>query len=176
MHPEIIAEILSGKFLTAECPFCGTTLKPELLVSFADPHKELDILLIPEKERNKYLLHPAAYGNHSRVAIGFQELIEKIRAYQANLDDRVIELIKYLLYKKAGGGISVTVKFGGVEDQELLFEIHGLRDEEIGVVRISKNFYDRMARELPQKEKEEPFDVILAPPYVSLSKVVLEGI
>ena len=173
-QPEVVDEVLSGRFLTLECPHCGAKLKPELQVVFIDPKQGLDLMLIPEKERGRYLLNPDLYKNHERVVIGYAELVEKIRGYRAGLDDRTIEIIKYYLYRKSGGDSSVTVRFGGMENHELLFEIHGMRDDEVGIARISQAFYDKMEHELPEKETEEPFCTILAPPYVSLSKVDLE--
>lgn len=174
-QPQILEEILDGTFLTIECPYCGIQLKPELQITVFDSETGLDILVVPEKERSKYFLDPSSFGDHNRVAIGYPELVEKMRMHKADLSDRVVELIKYLLYAKSGGGTSVAIRFGGVEGSKLLFEIHGVRDQEIGIARISADFYDRMSQELPKRETEEPFDTILAPPYVSLTKVELEG-
>ena len=64
--------------------------------------------------------------------------------------------------------------FSAVEESELLFEIHGLRQDEIGILKISMDFYEKISRELPQKETEEPFNHIFDPPYVSLTKIELE--
>ena len=86
--------ILSGSFMTAECSHCGKTLKPDFSVRFKNGEKGIDILYIPEKERDSYLRGKSdyIYKKPDRVVIGYYELAEKIRIMREDFDDRVLNL------------------------------------------------------------------------------------
>jgi len=170
--------IREGRFLSVTCPKCGKLLKPEFPVRIIDSAKGIEIFLIPELERGSFLLGRSQYTvkdiDGGRIVIGYAELVEKLAIFDAGLDDRAIEVIKYYMSQKVDDDANLEIYFRSREGGKLVFHILGLRDNEVGVSNIAFAVYETVVRELPEKIKEEPFDFLLAPPYVSFKKVSKE--
>ncbi len=177
---EAARAIREGSFLSVTCPKCGKLLKPEFPVRIIDSAKGIEIFLIPELDRASFLLgrskHRVKNSEHGRVVIGYAELVEKLAILDAGLDDRVIEMIKYYLSQKVEDDANLEIYFRGREGEKLVFHILGLREDEVGVSNIAFALYETVERELPEKIQEEPFDFLLAPPYVSFKKVSREEV
>ena len=173
-------DIISGSFMTSECKNCGTTLKPDFSVRFTNKDKKIDILYIPEKDRDDYLRGKSSYiyKKPERAVIGYHELAEKIKVMRENLNDMVIECVKYYILSKIENDNKpeneVMIYFNSIQDNKLIFEIHGLHPDEIGLLPIERSFYDLNAEKLDEHLAEEPFKTFLKPPYVSLMKVYRE--
>lgn len=172
--PELEDRILHGHFLSFICDQCGRNLKLEFAVQIVDAARDWELFLVPESERSSYLLGKSKYGDHKRIVIGYAELIEKLKIYGENLDDRGIELIKYYLLQKVGGNEGISVYFENLENENLVFHIHGLRKDEVGLARISREIYNRTTEELEDKADKPPYSSFLTPPYVSVSQVEIE--
>jgi len=173
-EPDALEQILDGRYLTFSCPHCGHRVKPEVPLRVTDSRKGIDMFLVPERERNRYLLGLTEYPEAGRIVIGYAELVEKLEIYRAGLDDSAIELIKYYLLAKVGAGITPAIFFRSITEDKLVFEIVGLRDDEVGVIKIGRETYDRALDELPEKRREEPYSSFLEPPYVSINKIEIE--
>ncbi len=169
--PGVIEEILTGTFLIFTCPHCGNAIKPEFPLNIVDSTTGVDIFLIPEIDRNRFLL--GLYGNddHDRVVVGFAELVEKLQITKASLDDKAVELLKYYLLVKAGSGANPRIFFAKIENENLVFDIFGLKTDEIGIARIPRALYESACQDLASKVNEEPYKMILEPPYVSVTKI-----
>jgi hypothetical protein len=104
--------------------------------------------------------------------------VGKLRIRDAGLDDRVVEVLKYYLLQKVlehyEGEGEVRLQFSGPEPAGLVFHVHGLRDQEVGVLRVSRQMADKAAAQLEEKLREEPFAQFLAGPYVSVNKLATE--
>ncbi len=177
-QPEARRAILEGDFQTILCPGCGKTLKPEFPVLVREPGRTL--FFVPELDRVAYYRGKLPYpvGEVDRVAIGYDELVEKLRIREAGLDDRVVEVLKYYLLQKVlenyEGEGEVRLLFSGLEPAGLVFHAHGLRDQEVGVLRVSRQMAEKAAEQLESKLRAEPFDQFLAGPYVSINKLATE--
>jgi hypothetical protein len=57
----------------------------------------------------------------------------------------------------------------------LTFHLHGLRKDEVAVVRVPQQKYDQVLAGVEQKLREAPFDRLLAPPYVSINNLYRPG-
>ena len=177
-QPEARRAILEGDFQTILCPGCGKTLKPEFPVLVREPGRTL--FFVPELDRVAYYRGKLPYpvGEVDRVAIGYDELVEKLRIREAGLDDRVVEVLKYYLLQKVlenyEGEGEVRLLFSGLEPAGLVFHAHGLRDQEVGVLRVSRQMAEKAGEQLESKLRAEPFDQFLAGPYVSINKLATE--
>lgn len=177
---DITESIVHGKFMNTVCDKCGLTLKPEFPVTFTYPSKNLTIILIPDLQRDLFLRgkHPLSEKKPNRFVIGFRELAEKINIFEAGLDDITVECVKYYILSRieteSEPENEILVFFDRVENGKLLFQIHGLKEKEIGILKIDRDYYNMTAEKLEQSKSEEPFCRFLAPPYVSLLKIYRE--
>jgi hypothetical protein len=188
-RPEAADEVLRGEFMAVSCPACGKRLTPEFPCRFtgvpAGTLGTIDIELVPEAERVVYLAGRLGrdLGKPDRVAIGVPELAEKLMIFRAGLDDRAVEMLKFMLVTRPGrdgepspaAGREVLVTFRGIEGGRLLFHIAGLRETEVAVARIEQRLYDRIVADLGNRLAEEPFRDFCEPPYVSVRRVEQES-
>ncbi|HUZ16870.1 MAG TPA: CpXC domain-containing protein [Spirochaetia bacterium] len=170
--------ILSGAFLSFRCGQCGKILKPELPLSVRDSSRGMELFLVPELERGAYFMGKTSYAVsdavHGRIVIGYPELVEKLKIARSGLDDRVVELIKYLLGQKTDGSDTIQILFHEGDAERLTFHILGLKEGEVGVSKVPRSFYERMEGELEARSADEPYRSIVEPPYVSINKMIIE--
>lgn len=177
--PEVGELILDGSFMSARCPACGKLLSPEFPFRLTGVATVGDIFLVPETDR-------AAYGRGKvdylepmpgRVAVGFPELAEKVLIFSRGLDDRVIEIMKYYLLTGPGaagaphGGRDLAASYAGIEAEKHVFNIHGMKEGEVGVARLAPEFYARVASDIDRRLQEEPFCDFCVPPWVSVKRM-----
>jgi hypothetical protein len=167
-------QILDGSFMSVRCPVCGSLIKPELPFRVIDAARGVDIYHVPTLDRDRYLAGrlETVPKNVGRVVIGFAELVEKLRITNAGLDDRVVEVVKYHLMRRAGQeGQGVAIRFAARAEGHLVFEVHGLRSGEVGRVRVPEEKAARIGADLTANLRREPYRSFLLGPYVSCSSV-----
>lgn len=168
-------EILEGTFMSVRCE-CGKLLKPELPFRVRDTARGLDIYLVPSLDRARFLMGrlEGVPAGVARVVIGFAELQEKLRIANAKLDDRAVEVAKYHLMKRAhaeGPGKEISIYFVSRGGGYLNFDVHGLREGEVGRLRVPEEAVERIVAELPKNLRREPYAPFLKGPYVSCTIV-----
>ncbi|MBN2050103.1 MAG: hypothetical protein JW760_06635 [Spirochaetales bacterium] len=169
--PKIVDAIMDGTFMSVRCPYCGKLLKPEEPVRIFDSRGSLDVRMVPELQRNAFLT--GRYKAEApRVAIGFPELVEKIAIYMAGLDDGTVEVLKLPAIQRDSPE-DLSIYFNNLEDNNLIFHIHGMEPGKIGVTRISRDLYERTLRSL-ENTKDSVFREVITPPYVSVKKLYRE--
>ncbi len=176
LNPEMEEAILKGSFMSTKCPHCGKLLKPEFPVRVKNPERNIDIFMVPEQDRNAFYDNSLPYSMKQgrSVVIGHRELIEQLLVLKSALDMRAVEIVKFYLLKKALNDYDseerLSIIFTGKEQDMLVFHIFGLKVDQLGIVHVALEKYQRIVQELDVRAKEEPFDVLLAPPYVSINK------
>jgi CpXC motif protein len=171
-----IDSILEGTFLEVTCDSCGATLKPDfpvLLEQVPSPFGYITVEYFPEPERVRYLSGKIK-SRADRVVIGYPELREKIMIFHGQLDDRAVEILKFLLMEKADTTDTLSILLEQIGDQELSFYIYGLKEKEVGVTGIPSTLYQRVFESLDERMKDEVFAQITQPPYISINKITLE--
>ncbi len=180
-EPEVEQAIISGEFLNIRCPNCGKVLKPEFPVFIDDPQAEHSIFFVPELDRSMYFRGALSYSlrEANRVAIGYEELVEKFLIKRHNLDDRVVEIVKYFLLSKImedySGDKEVRILFSKREEDAVLFTVLGLKEDEVGVLKVPMETVHKGESQLEEKKRQEPFSEILKAPYVSINNLFVEG-
>jgi hypothetical protein len=176
--PDTIDLILRGDFLTARCPACGKVLKLEFPFTLLNKKAGWEIKFIPEADRAdslKKIKSQKKSTHEQRIVIGYPELVEKLSIFKLNLDDRVIEYIKYHLLShilsKTPEEADVLLYFAEKKNNTLFFHIRGLKEDEIGISKIPMESYEKTLQSIEGKIKEEPFCDFLKPPYISVNKV-----
>jgi hypothetical protein len=183
-RPEAADEVLRGEFMAVSCPACGKRLTPEFPCRFtgvaAGPLGALELSLVPEADRVAYLAGRMGkeVGTADRVVIGVPELAEKLAIFRAGLDDRVVEMLKFLLITRPGteaAGRDVVVTFNRADGDRLVFHLAGVREGEVAVAQLERPLHDRMLVDLERRLDEEPWKDFCTPPYVSLRRVDQES-
>jgi len=176
LNPEMEEAILKGSFMITKCPHCGKLLKPEFPVRVKNRERGIDILMVPEQDRNAFYDNSLPYSikRGRSVVIGHRELIEQLLVIKSALDIRAVEIVKFYLLKKALNDCNseerLSIIFTGKEQDMLVFHIIGLKRDQLGIVYVALEKYQRIVQELDVRVQEEPFNVLLAPPYVSINK------
>merc|ERR1711964_888793 len=114
----------------------GDVLRPEFTINLTRSNGPT-IAFLPEAERNHYMVGSLDIPDHAEVIIGIPELRETIALQDAGLEREPIELVKYQILVRAGAGADIRIYFIQREGPELVFHIHGLRDEEIAIMRLA---------------------------------------
>lgn len=171
-NPGIYQDILEGSFMSFSCPKCGNVIKTEVPVHLIDKTTGIDLQFLPELERTNYLS-----GNievtAKRLAVGYKELAEKIVISGEELDDRIIEIIKFQLLEKSEIK-TIQIFLDHIENDELIFYIHGLKPDQLGVTRIPRRVYDQVNSKLNELLDDENIRLFTTPPYISVNRVYLE--
>ena len=180
-QPEVEQAIIDGEFLSIRCPNCGKVLKPEFPVLIEDPQAENSIYFVPELDRSAYFRGSLSYSlrEANRVAIGYEELVEKFLLKRYNLDDRVVEIVKYYLLSKVmedeTGDRELRILFSKREGDTVLFNVLGFKKDEVGILKVPMATVEKVASQLEEKKHQEPFSEILKAPYVSINNLLVEG-
>ena len=175
-EPDAIEEILDGTFLQISCDACGQILKPDfplLLEHVPSPTGSLSVEYFPEPDRVRVMAGKVS-SQADRVVIGYPELREKIFIFKSLLDDRVVEILKFLLLEKAGTEASLTILLEECTDEQLSFYIYGLKEQEVGLTNLSMEIYQKVLARLDEGMQNEAYVQITEPPYVSINKISLE--
>lgn len=131
--PHFRDEVLAGTFMSQRCEHCGLAFRVEQEVLYSDLSRGLFIMMFPRKDRPRWpeleemtrAVHhktlveepPRAVAGlfanvQPRLVFGFDELREKVICDLHGLDDRVLEVLKALLFRDASHGLD---HFGGRE-------------------------------------------------------------
>jgi len=179
--PGVLESILEGSFMVYTCPECGARLKLEFPVRISSRSRGWDICFIPEKNRSELYRRELSFAipDGSHCAVGYAELVEKLRVLEHDLDERAVEVIKYHLLTRALQASeeqeSIRILFVEKTADQLVFHIHGLRKDEVGVSRIGMDIYRKARQNLDETAAQEPLKSLLEPPYVSINKAYKEA-
>ena len=183
-EPQFIQQILEGAFMQVTCDSCGKILKPEFPVHFLNlkiDDQLLDLDYIPELERNQYF-GDKIETTAQRVAIGYPELREKMLLSAHDLDDRALEVLKFLLLENAldhnlsdHSFSELSIILNTVEEDTLSFYIYGLKKTEVAVPKVSLELYHKVVDGLSDRLNTDVYAEIVKPPYVSINKISIEA-
>ena len=93
-----------------------------------------------------------------RLVREFIFLSEKTRIFEAELDDRVIEVIKYTYISVPNKlGTDAKIILNGVDDGHFVFTLYDENDIPITTYRTSIETYWEMHKQLPPESVDRPF-------------------
>ncbi|MCQ2181692.1 MAG: CpXC domain-containing protein [Bacteroidales bacterium] len=115
-NPELRDEVRSGRLFVWECPHCGTVNLISDPFLYTDTENSFILVLSADKLNAS----GEVPGFTSRQVASVGELIEKIRIFEAGLDDIAIELCKYVTCREMGR--DADLKFVGTRgaDQAII--------------------------------------------------------
>ena len=165
--------IRDGSFLSTRCDRCGERVAAEFDFEAIDGCQRR-MRFLPESQRNRFMLGTVEISEGQRVLIGFRELAEHVELMRDRLEREPIEFMKYQILRRANSTADVRIYYDGREGSELRFHIHGLKEDEIAVMRLPETIYSRSRTDVDSLRGSEPIRTILEPPYVSIHKIELE--
>lgn len=101
-NPELKEKVISGELFIYECPSCGHRELLEYNLLYHDPDAGL---LVCVSDRDMSV--EGMQGYTGRLVSDAGSLIEKIKIFDAGLDDVVMELCKYVTAQELGKDVSL---------------------------------------------------------------------
>ncbi len=116
-NPELKASVLNGDIFLQECPRCGRRHLVGGPLVYLDPDEGVLVML-----SDKPLTLADTGGYTARLVSRAGDLVEKVKIFDAGLDDRAIEMCKYVTKQEAGKpGMDLTFLRLDGADNELVF-------------------------------------------------------
>ena len=109
--PELKAQVLDGSLFVWECPYCGTRNLLRCQTLYHDPDEKLMVWLtlgseeLEERVRSAYGGLEELKGYTARFVDDAGSLIEKVKIFDAGLDDVVMEMAKYVTRMEICGSL-----------------------------------------------------------------------
>lgn len=149
LDPELKARVKDGSLFVWECPYCGHRNLARYQTLYHDPDAKLMVWLLPpeaEMPAEAAALARELEGYTLRRVREVGELIEKVNLFDAGLDDRVLEMCKWVtrreLAAKQPAAQDAPLKFlrleGADHDLLLAFPLDG----QMNVVNVGFNVYE----------------------------------
>ena len=106
LNPELKEKVVDGSLFLTSCPYCSFKQRVENPVLYHDQTRKYVIWWFPrdsngkqnytDEEINRYI--PIISGYKLRIVATLNELREKIFIFDHELDDRVIEILKFMVW------------------------------------------------------------------------------
>lgn len=134
--PSLKAKVVSGELFKWVCPDCGTVNLIKYPFLYHDPAGSLIIVLTDAQVSADSL--PEGYTGRLVRSVG--ELVEKVKIFDAGLDDIVIELCKFVTLREIG--TSAPLKFFSLDgaDSEITFTYP--KDGSMEMIAVGLNVYE----------------------------------
>ena len=115
-NPELKASVLNGDIFLQECPRCGRRHLVGGPLVYLDPDEGVLVML-----SDKPLTLADTGGYTARLVSRAGDLVEKVKIFDAGLDDRAIEMCKYVTKQEAGKPMDLKFLRLDGADNELVF-------------------------------------------------------
>ena len=176
---EHLEKILSGSFMSYKCPACGKKHKPEFKIMITWKSKNLKLEVLTEMDRGEFYRRKKDNFNKKpelyETIIGFPEMADRLSVIKDTLEPMVIEALKSYLLVKAEENYpdkDINVWYHGKGPAGIEFHIDGIRPDEVAVMRIPNELYDKTASEYKKNPKSEPFESLRIRSYVSVQNLL----
>ena len=166
--------VIEGTYLSFICEACGNSLRPDIELRFRVDDQTPHILLVPEKERDRFLFENSANPAVESVVIGFPELRERLIILDCGYDFRAIEILKCQILLRADAKKELRIYYERTNDDNLEFSIHGLRDGEIALLNVPRPAYTRALSDLADTSDNALHKALFDGAYVSIHKLEIE--
>jgi len=183
-------EILDGTFLNFTCHNCGKKHKPEFPLTVLWHSKGFHCEVIPEQNRGEFYRtkKTAPRGGQKGTSlpetiIGYPELADRLSILRDGFEVTAIEAIKYLLYQKAFDqypNASPEVWYCSFSEREnrikkdgfLEFHIHGIRADEVAVMKIPLSLYHKTLSDYQKQPEKALFSALVVHTYLSVKNAL----
>lgn len=121
LNPEEKEKLLSGELTKFTCPSCGHSAEVAYPLLYHDMRRQLMIYLVyggDTKDIEGLPMGKLMHGYRFRRVGSRNELLEKVRIFEADFDDRLMELFKLMLRRQMEAPDEEPLFFSGREVRE----------------------------------------------------------
>jgi hypothetical protein len=172
-NPQELDKILNGYFMSYDCSGCDKRHKPEYKIMILWNSKKLKLQVLPEFDRGEFYRNKEN-TNHETV-IGFPEMADRLAVIKDNLEPIVVEAIKSFLYAKAEESYpdkDVNVRYYCKGAEGIEFHIDGIRDNEVAVMRVPLELYEKTKEDYRKQPKSDVFAPLQVRSYLSVQNIL----
>jgi len=137
--PELREEVRSGALFTWTCPHCGTVNLLKVPFLYHDPAEHLMLVLTDAPVNAEGV--PEGYTGRQVRSVG--DLIEKIKIFDAGLDDLIIEMCKFVTCRELKKEVPLRFVSMNGADSEMTFAYP--EKGEMEMVAVGFNVYEDCA-------------------------------
>jgi len=174
LKPEYLDNILNGTFMSYNCSFCRKKHKPEFRIFIIWKSKKIKMEVLPELERGEFYLRKKEDTTYETV-IGFPEMADRIAVIKDNLEPIVIETLKSYLLAKADENYpdkEINAWYYGVNPEGIEFHLDGIREDEVAVMRVPHEIYEKTMQEYKKHPKNKSFTSLRVHSYLSVLNIL----
>jgi hypothetical protein len=176
-NPAYLDEIHNGTFMSYTCPSCGKKHKPEFPLSVLWPSKKLRFEVFPELDRGALYRRKKAPAGNLQTIIGYPELADRLAVIRDGFEPAPVEAIKYFLHLKAEEQYpddEMDIWYYGSSEAEafLEFHIHGIRKEEVAIMKVPLALYEKNLNDYKKNPKSELFQALRVRSYLSVKNTM----
>ncbi|MDR2073250.1 MAG: CpXC domain-containing protein [Spirochaetaceae bacterium] len=175
--PQYIEDILAGNFMNFICTSCGKKHKPEFPLTLNWPSKGLILEVLPELDRGEFYRRkePKNMSPEKETVISYPEMAERIAIIRDDLSVEALEALKYYLFVKADEAYpenEISVWYNAKTGEALEFHIHGIKDNEVAVMKTPLNLYEKTLEDYKKNPRTDPFASLRIKSYCSLQNLL----
>ncbi len=146
--PELKERLLSGELFLRECPHCGARTLAKFPLLYHDPAEKLMIWLSDGSADTEARMQAAVTGNDfegytGRIVDTPGALIEKVKIFDAGLDDITLEMAKFVTRQELGKDADLL--FFGLDGADNEITLTYPEAGQMQMVRIGFNVYEDCA-------------------------------
>jgi hypothetical protein len=179
LNPSYMEEIQNGTFMNFHCPSCGKKHKPEFPVTVLWPGKKLRFEVFPELDRGEFYRRkkgpPDSGPFKKETIIGYPELADRLAVIRDGLEPAAVEAIKYFLHVKAEENYpddEMEIWYASSSPECLEFHIHGIRQDEVAIMRVPRQTYEKTLDDFTRRPKSEIFTALRVRSYLSVKNTM----
>jgi len=172
-------QIQNGTFFNFTCPGCGKNHKPEFPLSVLWPSKKLHFEVFPELERGDFYRRkkdPEKKGQgKAETIIGYPELADRLAVIRDGFEPAAVEALKYFLHLRAEEQYpddEMDIWYNGSDSASLHFHIHGIRKDEVAVMKIPSSLYEKTLTDYKKHPKSDTFSMLRVRTYLSVKNTM----
>ncbi len=193
--PDLKLRLLRNEVNHVVCPGCAYAFRVDKPLLYSDPARQLLIYLIPLQGRNQaegrrefteslerlnQILPEGVTAPEVHLVFTRTELVERIFLFDAGLNERLIEYIKYLIYSKNPAKLDPAQKIllFNAEDstpENLCFVIQDAQTRRLeAMLHSARETYTALAEMFDNDEKTADLLELFPGPYISARTLILE--
>jgi len=173
-NSEVLEKIFRGDFMSYKCSFCGKKHKPEYKITIVWKSKNLKMEVLPELDRGEFYRNKKENSPFETI-IGFPEMADRLAVINDDLEPIVIETLKSFLLEKAEENYpdkDINVWYHCKGPSGIEFHLDGIRRDEVAVMRIPMEMYEKTLEDYRKRPKNELFTSLRVRSYLSIQNIL----